>query len=156
LIEKKVLILSLFNEKNWNFDKNIYDPLANLFSQVVRFDDYRQRCNLVGTQQLQREIITLAEIHRPDYVLWPASMYEVLEETFISLRKLGGKIIGWFFDDEVRFSRYSRWWIPYLDFVMTGSKEAVSKYQEIGAKAIFVLIYLFSGINFLSMPQRNR
>ena len=140
MIEKKILLLSLSDEKNWNFDKNIYIPITKLFSEVIRFEDYRKRCKLVGTKKLQHEIIKMAKVHRPDYVLWPASMYEILEETFVTLQNLGCKTIGWFFDDEVRFLNYSKWWLPYFDFVMTGSKEAVPQYKRNAVNAIYVPI----------------
>ncbi len=139
MIEKKILLLSLSDENNWNFDKNIYNPLKSIFQEVVRYKYYRKRLREIGIKKLQNEIIDLAKRERPNYILWPSSMYEILEETFQELRKNGCIIFGWFSDDEVRFDDYSKWWIPYIDYFLTNSEKAVRKYSELSVKSIFCL-----------------
>ena len=78
--------------------------------------------------------------HSPKYVFWPTRHYEILEETFQEIRQFGSYVIGWFFDDECRFDDYSRWWVPYMDYILTADKASVSRYESLGAKAFHLLV----------------
>lgn len=164
MINKKILLLSLADENNWNFDKNIYRPLKFVFSKVIRYQDYRKRLNEIGIKQLQKEIIDLVRSERPHYILVPASSYEILEETFQAFHAEGSIIFGWFFDDSVRFDNYSKWWIPYIDYFLTSNKDSVQKYNDLGAKSIYVpiacnhQIYIKKNVEFsynISFVGRN-
>lgn len=137
---KKFLLLSVSDKNNWDFDANIYDPIKSIFSNVIKFEDYRKRCNDIGTKNFQSEIIELVKKERPHYVLFPASSYEILEKTFETIRAEEIIVIGWFFDDGVRFHNYSKYWIPFVDYFLTGDKESVQKYNSIGARSFFVPI----------------
>jgi spore maturation protein CgeB len=95
----------------------------------------------VGVRRANEEVIELVRKENPKYVLWLAygEYYEIQESTFDAIRQEGAKVIGWFFDDEVRFDYYSKWWIPHLDYFITNDPNAVKKYKELGAQAIFAI-----------------
>lgn len=116
------------------FDECFYQPLQKIFSKVILYD-YLKRMVEVGVTGVNQEIIKLVSENRPKYVLWAAFAegYEVQESTFDAIRQKGTKIVGWFFDDEVRFDFYSKWWVPHLDYVVTNDSEAVPKYRELSA-----------------------
>ncbi|MFC1948654.1 glycosyltransferase [Chloroflexota bacterium] len=118
------------------FDICFYQPLQKLFSKVILYD-YLKRMVEVGVKDVNREIIELVRKERPQYALWVAfgEYYEIQESTFDIIRNEGTKIVGWFFDDEVRFDYYSKWWVSYVDYFVTNDIEAVSKYTELGAWA---------------------
>lgn len=86
---------------------------------------------------MNREVVGLVQENHPKYVLWAAfgEYYEIEEATFDAIRRKGAQVVGWFFDDEVRFDYYSRWWIPHLDYFVTNDIGAVAKYKELGGWA---------------------
>jgi len=124
---------------NWNPDLNLGNPLAKIFNLVIRFDIGEEYAEY-GVIQANKRIIDLVREHSPKYVIWPTMTYEILEETFQEVRKLGAYVIGWFFDDENRFEGYSRWWIPCMDYIFTADKASISRYQQLGAKAFHLLV----------------
>ncbi len=124
---------------NWNPDLHLGVPLSKLFKDVIRFDIGKAYPEY-GVCQTNKKIVELVREHSIKYVIWPTMTYEVLEETFQEIRKLGAYVIGWFFDDETRFDDYSRWWIPYMDYIFTADKAAVVRYQKFGAKAFHLLV----------------
>lgn len=131
----KELDISIFFDQDMHFGK----PLIKIFRRVIRFEigeSYAEH----GVIQANKRIIELVKENSPKYVIWPARTYEILEETFKEIRELGAYVIGWFFDDETRFDYYSRWWIPYMDYILTADKSSVVRYQQLGAKAFHLLV----------------
>ena len=124
----------LLANADWDPDMCVGEPLKKVFSKVLRYD-FGKRYAESGVSRINNEIIDLVRAERPKYVMWPTMSYEILESTFQTIRKEGAFVIGWFFDDVCRFDDYSRWWVPYLDYVLTNDKESVRKYQELGATA---------------------
>jgi len=123
---------------NHNFEISTIDPLKKIFSNVIVYD-YLKRYVEVGVKRTNQEILDIVNQKKPDYVFWPSMTYEILESTFDKIRLQGPKVIGWFFDDEIRFDDYSKWWIPYLDYILTTDKESIKKYQMFGGTAIYSL-----------------
>lgn len=123
---------------NLDFDKNITEPLKKTFSEVIRYDFLKRYLEL-GVKATNWEILDIVREEQPKYVFWPSFMYEIQETTFRAIRDEGAIVIGWFFDDEVRFNDYSKWWIPYLDYILTGDKWSVDKYRKLGGNAIYSL-----------------
>ncbi len=124
---------------NWNPDLHLGNPLAKIFNCVIRFD-VGETYTEYGVIQTNKRIIELVKEHSPKYLIWPTMTYEILEETFNEIRKMGTYVIGWFFDDETRFDDYSRWWVPYMDYILTADKSSVPRYQQLGAKAFHLLV----------------
>ena len=118
------------------FDECIYQPLNKLFTKVILYD-YLKRMIEIGISAMNQEVIDLVKRERPLYVFWVAfgEYYEIKESTFLAIRQAGSKVIAWFFDDEVRFGFYSRWWAPYIDYFVTNDREAVAKYRQLGVWA---------------------
>jgi len=106
------------------FDIYLLKPLKEIFSKVVLYDYLKRRAE-IGIDSMNSEIIELINKERPKYVLWTSFYYDVKESTLDAIRKSGTKLIGIYFDDEWRFDSYSKYWIPYLDFCVTNSQEAV-------------------------------
>lgn len=139
---------------NHNFKISTIGPLKKVFSGVIVYD-FLKRYIEVGVKRTNKEIINIVKKERPEYVLWPSMTYELLESTFDEIRRLGTKVIGWFFDDEVRFDDYSKWWIPYLDYILTTDAESVEKYTNLGAKALHFLVYSNPDVfRRLNLPER--
>jgi len=110
-------------------------PLKKIFSKVLYYDVWKNYAT-IGVGESNRQILQIVSKERPKYVLWHTLTYELLETTLATIRSKGSLVLGWFSDDEVRFDDYSRWWIPYLDFVLTNDKGSIKKYEGIGAAAI--------------------
>jgi len=122
--------LELDSRVNWDPDIRLGEPLKRVFSKVIRYD-VGQSYAKYGVGRTNNEIIELVRAERPKYVMWPSMSYEIMGSTFQRLREIGTFVVGWFFDDECRFDDYSRWWIPYLDYVLTVDKWSVEKYQQL-------------------------
>jgi len=137
--ELKIYAKELGVNVNWNPDLHLGNPLSKIFDCVIRFD-VGEAYSEYGVIQTNKMIIELVKEHSPKYVIWPSMTYEILEETFQEIRKLGVYVIGWFFDDETRFENYSRWWIPYMDYILTADKSSVALYLQLGAKAFHLLV----------------
>ena len=48
-------------------------------------------------------------------------------------------MVGWFGDDPLRFDKYSKWWIPYLDYIVTDDFEGATKWRALGANAEHII-----------------
>lgn len=125
---------------NHNFEISTIEPLNKIFSNVIVYD-YLKRYVEIGVKEMNKEILDIVKQEKPKYVFWPSMNYELLESTFDEIRQQGSKVIGWFFDDEVRFDDYSKWWIPYLDYILTADKGSVDKYRKMGGNAIYSLVF---------------
>ncbi len=124
------LIASVF----FNQDLHFGEPLKKIFRHVLRFEVGEPYAN-EGVIRMNNNIIELVKEKSPKYVIWPTRTYEILEETFQEIRKLGSYIILWFLDDETRFDNYSKWWTPYTDYVFTADIGSLSFHKKLNAKA---------------------
>ena len=144
----------LDSDPAWDPDMRVWEPLKEVFSKVLRYD-FGVRYAEIGVGGTNREITNLVEKENPKYVFWLSMSYEVLESTFQKIREKGSLVIGWFFDDEVRFDNYSKWWIPYLDYILTVDRQSVKRYRELGAMAINLLATSNPNI-FKMMPEPEK
>ena len=123
----------------WNPEFRYSKSLRKIFSKVIQYDYAKKQVEL-GILRSNSELIQVVRSEHPKYLFWPSMSYEIQETTFQTIRREGSFVIGWFFDDECRFDEYSRWWIPYLDYILTVDKHSVKKYQELGATAMHLLV----------------
>jgi len=121
-----------------SFNLYLYKPLQEIFSRVLLYD-FTKRMTEIGVKGVNEEVIDLVKKEQPKYAIWTPGLYEFQESTFESIRKEGTIVSGWFLDDEVCFDDYSKWWIPYLDYCVTNTIEAVPKYRELGARVILAV-----------------
>ena len=148
MINKKVILLAPFEYYYQNrltkyiqlgstfcAELSYYRPLEKIFNKVIAYD-YLKRTTEIGITGINEEVIDLVRKEHPDYIIWTGESYEFQESTFDIIRKEGTKVIGFFYDDEYRFEDYSKWWIPHLDYCVTGAIEAVPKYRKLGARGI--------------------
>lgn len=119
-----------------SFDLYDYEPLTRLFSKVVVYD-YLDRMANIPLRSINAELIAMARVERPKYVVWPSVNYEFVETTFDTLRQEGFIVVGIFLDDDFRFDDYSRFWAPHLDFCVTNARETLPFYQALGTYAIY-------------------
>src|SRR2546427_2719460 len=117
------------------FDLHLYEPLKKIFSKVIVYDYLKRRAE-VGLKAMNKEVLNLIRDERPKYVLWTSFYDDIRTSTLEAIRKEGTKVLGWFFDDEIRFNSYSRYWIPYLDYCVTNAISVVPRYRQAGARVI--------------------
>lgn len=150
-------------------DINYHAPLRRLFTNVIVYD-CTDGILRVGFRKMNKEIINLVKMEHPKYVLWMRNMFELFPETLKRIRKEGSFVIGLFVDDDYRFAYYSKWWVPYVDYIITFDLEAIPRYKELGAKVIHafpcegipqhlspveILTQVFDGIDNLERVKRN-
>lgn len=122
---------------NYELDKNWSGGLERIFSRVVKYDFLKNYAE-EGIKKVNSDIIEIVAREKPKYVIWPSFMYEILESTFETIRESGSMVVGYFFDDQSRFDHYSKYWIPYLDYIVTVDDErSVMKYSKFGVNAIY-------------------
>lgn len=121
------------------FRQGIYEPLCQI-GRVTNYD-YISRMLEDGAGQMNAELLSLVGGLRPEYVLWVAfrESNDIRPETFDAMRKVGSKVIAWFFDDNLRFETYSCQWLPHVDYVLTDTPDCVAKYEALGKTAAFAL-----------------
>jgi len=119
----------------YDLDENWHSALCQVFSRVYRYD-FWYRANRVGVAETNREILKIADMYHPKYVIWPANTLDVTEDTLMALRKIGCIVVGRFFDDEHDFHNSSKWLIPSLDYCVTNVPKLVSQYESMGARCI--------------------
>lgn len=151
MIDETVLFLTFTDQYKWGFsdkmgiylncvydlDDNWYEPMCQVFTNVIRYDTYRG-ANIGGVCQANREIIKIAEIYRPKFVIYPCDFSGIVTETTLfTLRKIGCIVVGYFFDDDDFFETRSRWMIPYIDYFVTAvdnQRGLISAYERVGAR----------------------
>ena len=135
-IDATVLFLTL-DTITYDLDGNWTSELEKIFSRVIKYN-YRKNYAEEGIKKVNSDIIEIVAREKPKYVIWPSSMYEILESTFETIRESGSMVVGYFFDDQSRFDHYSKYWIPYLDYIVTVDDESsVMKYSKFGVNAIY-------------------
>lgn len=113
-------------------------PLRCVFSEVLAYplwDEYL----ILGPHAANRKAVEFAQATKPAYVIWPARMYEVFPSTLRGFAAAGARVVGWFFDDDVRFADYTARWLPYLDCCLTHQRAALAGYIAAGATAFHLL-----------------
>jgi len=146
MIEKSILFLTsdpfvpgrfrrpdLLMPPGGDYDVTFVQPLRRVFSQVVVHSLWTEYL-MLGPHRANQRVLEVAETTRPSYVLWPARMYEIFRSTLLGLSASGARVVGWFFDDDVRFDSYTAGWLPYLDYCLTHQREALTRYSAAGAR----------------------
>lgn len=112
--------------------------LDKLFSRVVEFD-LRTSYLAKGFKRTNQELINLVKEYQPKYLIWPAySDDEIAEASFKKIRELGVLIVGIFFDEGSTFESYSKYWLPYLDYVVTvDANQSLKLHRHLGIQALF-------------------
>ncbi|MCX7917802.1 MAG: glycosyltransferase [bacterium] len=149
---KKVLILTPLNDLSIKkiykyassclkltcpFDLYFVDPLKKIFKDVLPYD-FQKRIVEIGIKKMNEEVLEIVKNYKSDYVIYLSGYYEFTIETLKKIREKS-TLIGWFFDDEFRFENYTKYWIPYFDFYVTHSIEAIEKYKKLNVKVIHTL-----------------
>jgi spore maturation protein CgeB len=117
------------------FDVYLSEPLRRIFPKVIIYDFLQQRADL-GLKAMNDDVLALVRREHPKYVLWTSFNDDIRQTTLETIRKEGTAVVGWFFDDEIRFHSYSKYWIPYLDYCVTNAMSAVAEYRRLGARVI--------------------
>src|SRR3989475_12692029 len=128
-------ILGAFSPSYLPFDLYLHEPLKRIFGRVIVYDFLRRRAEL-GLRAMNDEILAVVREERPKYVLWTSFYDDIRNTTLETIRKEGTTVVGWFFDDEWRFSSYSKYWIPYLDYCVTNAISVAPTYRQLGARVI--------------------
>lgn len=119
------------------FDLYFVEPLKRICSEVIAYD-FQRRITEIGILKMNREVLEIFKNFEPNYVIYLSGYYEFMEKTLKEMRKTS-ILIGWFFDDEFRFDNYTKCWIPFFDFFVTHSFEAMEKYKKFNVKVIHTL-----------------
>jgi len=152
MIEKKILLLKATDQNNNPLNRypglylqRTYDQrnweygLKSIFSNVLVFDYYATFVN-DGIIKANENIIEIIKKEKPQLLIWPVLAFEILESTLQRARSLKCDTLAFFFDDNFRFEGLSKFYIPYLDYIITcDSINSQKKYTDIGAHAEFLL-----------------
>lgn len=140
LWNKKLLILTMGNEKSSNIDIEFIEPLKELFNRYVIYD-YKTKYRMLGVRKTNHIIMELFRREMPDFVLFLTSEEEIRRSTMLQMTKSGAITIGWFFDDGVEFDTYSKWWGEALSYFVTYDMKSHNAYKNLGIDALLSLIF---------------
>lgn len=130
---------ALGEKVGWNCIARLETPMKQLFTEIKGYY-FCERYAILGPEKMADELIDTVKKFNPDYVIWLSMNYEISPETFDELRKTRAVAIGWFFDDEVRFNNFSKYYAPHLDYIFTTDSLAVEKYREMELFAEHLLV----------------
>lgn len=120
-----------------DIDDNWFHSFSLLFPKTYRFDIYA-RANREAIAKVNSSLVSFVEIYKPNYIIYPCNFSGIVTtQTLLAIRKMGSIVVGFFFDDDVYFYKYSQWMIPYLDYCVTHSLKYVAEYSNLGARSIF-------------------
>jgi len=107
------------------------EPLKKIFSKVLRYD-FGEGYIKFSVSRTNNEIIDLvrAEPEIPDVALGDVRNPRINFSSYAQRRVF---VIDRFSDDECRFDDYPKWWIHYLDYILTNDRESVERYEGLGA-----------------------
>ena len=110
----------------------------SIFSDLIVYD---QTVGFVekGVCLMLDEINGIIAKTKPQLLIFTGQMFEVDESLLLMAQKNNITTIGYFFDDIARFEEHSKFFIPYLDYIITfDSSKSLNKYSDIGASANLV------------------
>lgn len=131
----KLLILYPGFSENWDLDKNVVEPLLEIFPRAVSYN-FGDRYKKIGGRSMNRELIELFLSEKPDYVFIHMSVEEIYKSTIARMTNSGVLTIGWFSDDQVVFHEYSKWWGAVLSYCITLDRKSYKSYLQLGINAI--------------------
>ena len=131
----KLLILYPGFSENWDLDKNVVEPLLEIFPRAVSYN-FGDRYKKIGGRSMNRELLELFLSEKPDYVFIHMSVEEIYKSTISRMTNSGVLTIGWFSDDQVVFHKYSKWWGAVLSYCITLDRKSYKSYLQLGINAI--------------------
>ncbi len=104
--------------------------------EVVAFDPILAR-EYYGKKKMNRILVEAAYRWVPDIMFSVLFKDEIEINSLIEIRdNMGVTILNWFCDDHWRFDKFSKYYAPYLSWIITTYKDAVDRYREIGCRNI--------------------
>ena len=135
LSDVKLLILYPGFSENWDLDKNVVEPLLEIFPRAVSYN-FGDRYKKIGGRLMNRELLELFLSEKQDYVFIHMSVEEIYKSTIARMTNSGVLTIGWFSDDQVVFHKYSKWWGAVLSYCITLNRKSYKSYLQLGINAI--------------------
>jgi spore maturation protein CgeB len=82
---------------------------------------------------MNQRLAEVVNAHKPDLLFACIFSEELKRKTIRAISEQTDTItLNWFTDDHWRFDRYSRYWAPQFNYVVTTAQSAVPKYERIG------------------------
>ncbi|RLE53685.1 MAG: hypothetical protein DRJ26_03100, partial [Candidatus Methanomethylicota archaeon] len=133
-------LLKLGHEVKFHGYKDRLGKLANFVRMTItRFKPARDLANVIWLNHINEEIKNIAKKFSPDLILTIKGEW-VRPKTIEWLKKeLGAKTALWYPDDPRFFGSLVRYIAPEYDYVFTASKNAISRYKELGIKHVYRL-----------------
>ncbi|XOB40747.1 MAG: glycosyltransferase [Candidatus Nealsonbacteria bacterium] len=160
-------------ERGFSFEHyNFYDSLTKMDNgrnQVVYFpfDEIIQKA---GREKMNQQLLETVYQEKPDLCFFFLFEDEIKKEVIREITEKNRSItFNWFADDHWRFDNYSKYWIPYFNWMVTTDSKALAKYQNIGFNNVIKSqwacnYFLYKPLNlpkiydvtFVSQPHGNR
>lgn len=123
---------------NYDFN-NWIKGFEGIFKHVITYD-FLKNYALSGIKKVNNDIVALTKENKPQFLIWPSFYFEVLEHTFDTIRAMGTKVIGCFFDDIMRFDEFTIFYISHLDYIFTfDSNLILYKYKKFDVNPLILI-----------------
>ena len=151
-------------------ENNFLHVLYSLGHEIIRFD-YPTIMRKHSRRRMNDMLVETVYRYAPDLMFAVLFTDEFDRKTIERITNLeGGPItINWFTDDHWRFERFSRFWAPCFDWVITTARSALPKYAEAGLSNVIYsqwacnhrLYYDMNlpevyDVTFVGLPHGNR
>jgi len=150
-------------------ENNFLHTLVHSGYEVIAFDPLFT-LKKYGKKIMNRILIESLYRWRPNIAFFVLFKDEIEFDTLLEIKNnMGIKTINWFCDDHWRFDSFSKYYAPYLSYVVTTYKKALEKYKEVGCENIILsqwacnhflyrrlnLPYKYD-VSFVGQPHGNR
>ena len=135
---------------------NLYDALCRFENVQVQFFDYVTEAQQRGVSGMSDRLLEIVRKEQFDLFLYrPFALYaDILPEEMQSIADhTDTQTVIWMNDDDHSFDYNACLWAPCVDYIVTTSHEAVSKYQEAGfGNKIIKSQWAFNPFKYRSTP----
>ena len=114
---------------------NFYEPLVRMGHDVIYFD-YMTILQELGRDAMNRRLLEVAGSQHPELLFCVLFGEELDKDVMRRISASETTTVNWFSDDHWRFERYSRFWAPCFNWVVTTANSAIPKYAQIGYRNV--------------------
>lgn len=142
-LKRKTILFALWNcesDSGWT-RYQFYEPLKNIFRQVIPFDP-RKRRFMYGPEKMKVNFLNLIREKKPDYAFMQFGSDEINIDMIEEINKISPKTktIGLFTDDDTDYILFTQYYALFLDYCMATQPEYLHLYKKDGLKNFFKMV----------------
>lgn len=120
-------------ERGYSFEHhNFYHSLLNMGHDILYFD-FMTLMQKHGRARMNRRLLEVVAAEKPDFLFCVLFDEDLSKRVIREISEDSATVtLNWFCDDHWRFDKYSRYWAPCFNWVVTTAVSALPKYARLG------------------------